>query len=260
MQKVGSPGFLDDIDLKHLRRIARLQGVADAIEIGIGIPAIDHGLHANRIELARGRHGSLIEQQALDRRVHSDDAHRSITVVRATSFCPGCLPARIIGLGEHQTRQLTSCRKRGRLAGRYTFDAAGKVSGADITELRAYQDIDTRPDFSPRVAHIALHQDADHLATDTERIGQFLSREKRAADIDCDHDIGTHLADDIDRHIAGQPAIDQQLAIALHWGECRGHRHAGANRRDQTATVLNHQFAGLEVGRHRAKRDRQLIE
>ncbi len=141
---------------------------------------------------------------------------------------------------------------------------------AALDQLGAGLEVEQPPAFDPRPQDdvgtgerpldLAPGEDVEGLGEDAgDRIGPLASGE-RLAEVDGDHDLGAHRARGVDRQVGDHAAVDQQPAVALDRREQAGHRHAGAQRAGEVATVEHHRLAVGGVGGDRAEGQRQAVE
>ena len=81
-----------------------------------------------------------------------------------------------------------------------------------------------------------------------------------AADADCDHDVGTHPADDVDGDVVEDAAIDEELVLDPDGNEHARQRHRRPQGVGQGAVLERHRLGRDQVGRDAAKRRGQLVE
>ncbi len=111
-----------------------------------------------------------------------------------------------------------------------------------------------------RDAHILLGEDVDHLLRDTECRGERLAREQRRADVHRNDHFRAHFARHLHREVANQAAVAEEPALDLRGCKRAGHRHRRAHRHREGHVGEHRLLAGDEVGRHRAKQDRQVVQ
>ena len=122
------------------------------------------------------------------------------------------------------------------------------------------QQVVRRVERGDRALHVLLGQDVDHLRGQPEHRAQAVAPGQRRADVDGDHQVHAHRPHDVDRQVVDQPAVAEDAVVDLGRREDPRHRHARPQRLRQIALAEDHRLAGLHVGGHRAKRDRQHVE
>ena len=172
---------------------------------------------------------------------------------------PGVGVAGVIRRREPQRRKLFLRGARGLLPGSGGPWHHLEIEARGLAELRLQQHILRRERLQLRVA-AAADQDGEHLVGDARNRLQRISLTQREPDIHDDQHIDAHRARCIDWQIVGQSAIDQQTTVDLDRREHRRRREARPQSGDQITVAKLDRFAGLEIGRHRAKAGGQLVE
>ena len=106
----------------------------------------------------------------------------------------------------------------------------------------------------------ALHHDRDRLVRDGEGRSQLLAPDRLEPDVHRDHEVDAHLLCDVDRQVFDDPAVHEQAPVDFDRGEHARRRHARPHRGREVALFQHDAGAGFEIGRHGAKRSRQLVE
>src|SRR6056297_755153 len=89
---------------------------------------------------------------------------------------------------------------------------------------------------------------------------QLFLRLQGKAKVYGDNDVGTHVAHDLDRQVAGYAAVGQQSSIDPFRLEYPRHCHAGMHRDDQVAGVEHHHFSATDISGYGTKRDWKRVE
>ncbi len=165
----------------------------------------------------------------------------------------------VLGFSGLELRQACVEDARGAVAGIDHLLSLAEIGHAERGQRRLNQHIVSMQSGQLFLGIAPGHQ-GDRLVEHIHHRGQLLAVTQRRADIDDDGDVDAHFSCDIQRDVVGHAAVDQQAPVELDRGEHRRDRHAGADHLRQVTFAKHHFFAIGDVGGHRAKRDRQLVE
>ena len=107
---------------------------------------------------------------------------------------------------------------------------------------------------------VGFDHDVHRAAQELGRAPQPVRIRRGLDEIHDDDDVGAQVARDVDRNVADQPAVRQDLVVHDDRREGAWNRHARAHRRGQIALIEHDHAAGHHVGRDGAIGNRQLVE
>ncbi len=186
-------------------------------------------------------------------------AHEREPLVGRTRCDFPCLPlliARFVDRQLSKPRGLLSCCL---CPGLDRCHDVAEVRRPESAELRSHQHI-VIAELVDLPKRFPADEDREHLFGDRYRRLQFVGLIQRELNVDRNDDIDAHLANDIDRQVADEPAVHQQMAVDSHRRQRSRHGHAGANRERKIATVHDVHLARLDVGCDRAKRYGEIVK
>ena len=204
-------------------------------------PGLDHAGEHRRIGAHQSLEADLVDAaERFVRRAHLPRAQRGVLLLRQA------VAAQQVGLAA----------RRG-LAERDGLLHA--LEGADAQVAQRGDDQHVAPAEAGDLAVDGLlAAQVRQLSDDGEPRGDVLELARRRADVDGDDHFAAGLAHHVDRQVVRARTVDQQAPVDLHRPHGARDGHARPQRAREAAALEHHGGAGLDVGRHRAERDRQL--
>jgi hypothetical protein len=139
------------------------------------------------------------------------------------------------------------------------FHDLAEIRGPERAEFRLDQHV-TVTELLDLSQGFLADEYRQHLLGDRNCGLQLIEGIQGKLDIHSDNDVNTHVAHDIDRQVADETAVDQQVTIKIYRREHAGHGHARPDRAREIAFLHDVHFAGLDVGCNGPKRYRQVVE
>ena len=161
--------------------------------------------------------------------------------------------------GQREREELVRDRHRRGVTGGVCLLDPLERNRPDIAELRPNQHVVRREPLD-LVSRTAPREEAHELPRDRNHGREFIARRERRADVDSDHDVGTHAAHCVDGEVLHHAAVAEQTAVDLNGCDRRRDRQACAYRLRNAAALEDHCFAGRHVDRNCIERNRQVVE